>query len=617
MTTLILILAVLLPLPQNWTATGGYYNSRTRDFNKVCESAEVVFVDNIPAAGTHQSEAYTLDVSKNGIAISCVSEEGRIRAFQTLRQLCSTRAGRIRVECCSITDWSAFRMRCWMQDVGRAYISVKELKRQIEVLSQFKINVFHWHLTENQAWRLESRLYPQLNLAENMTRYPGKYYTREEVREVVDFCHERGVEVIPEIDMPGHSAAFTRTFGLDMQSPEGKIIATQLLEEALDLFYDCPWFHIGTDEVRFTDRNFAPDMVEVVHAHGKKAVSWNPGWKYGPYGIDMNMLWKHASAPQGTLGIETSIYYLNHFDAFADVRIAYGKKIGGYDDDSQSGTIGISCPVWYDRMEENEYAMSAQNNLYPALLAVAERAWRGGGCKDFWTEFSDWEDRMLSLHNSVFPDVPFRYVRQSNVVWGISRPFDNGGDQSRAFAPEKEDPQSWKEGQARGAGIYLRHTWGRLCPSYFDDPQPNSTVYAYTYVWSPKDQEAGVMCEFQNYSRSEPDLRPEQGCWDWKGSKVWLNGEEIQPPLWRSDTVNVSNDTPLTNENCTVRPPEQVCLQKGWNKVLLKLPVGKFSSTQVRLVKWMFTFVFTTPDGSEALEGISYSLSDHRKGSAD
>ncbi len=76
----------------------------------------------------------------------------------------------------------------FMQDVGRSYLSLEELKREIAILSRFKINTFHWHLTENQAWRLESKIFPMLNDSANMTRMAGKYYTLEEARELTKFC---------------------------------------------------------------------------------------------------------------------------------------------------------------------------------------------------------------------------------------------------------------------------------------------------------------------------------------------------------------------------------------------------------------------------------------------
>ena len=108
-----------------------------------------------------------------------------------------------------------------MQDVGRTYISTDELKREIAILARYKINVFHWHLTENQAWRLQSKVFPMLNDSVNTTRQPGKYYTLEEARELAAFCKQHHVLLIPEIDMPGHSAAFVRTFRHDMQSQKG------------------------------------------------------------------------------------------------------------------------------------------------------------------------------------------------------------------------------------------------------------------------------------------------------------------------------------------------------------------------------------------------------------
>ena len=122
-----------------------------------------------------------------------------------------------------------------MQDVGRSYISMEELKREIEILSRFKINVFHWHLTETRHgdWKVN---FPMLNDSVNTIRMPGKYYTLEEARDLVDFCKKHQVLLIPEIDMPGHSAAFVRAFRHDMQSPEGMKILKLLLDEVCETF---------------------------------------------------------------------------------------------------------------------------------------------------------------------------------------------------------------------------------------------------------------------------------------------------------------------------------------------------------------------------------------------
>ena len=120
--------------------------------------------------------------------------------------------------------------------------------------------MFHLHLTENEAWRLESRRYPQLNAPENMNRQPGKFYTQDEMRELDAFCRERGVTLIPELDIPGHSGAFERAMGFGMQTPEGKAVLRELLEEVFDTFSG-PYVHIGTDEVAFTDSWLISEMV--------------------------------------------------------------------------------------------------------------------------------------------------------------------------------------------------------------------------------------------------------------------------------------------------------------------------------------------------------------------
>jgi alpha-glucosidase len=116
--------------------------------------------------------------------------------MQTLRQLAESKRGKVTLRGCEITDWPAFRIRGFMQDVGRTYIPMEELKREIAVLSRFKVNVFHWHLTENQAWRLESKLFPMLNDSHNMTRCHGQYYTLEEAKELVDFAVKRNLQYI-------------------------------------------------------------------------------------------------------------------------------------------------------------------------------------------------------------------------------------------------------------------------------------------------------------------------------------------------------------------------------------------------------------------------------------
>ena len=588
---------------------------------------EVELVPSIDEARLNRDEAYRLSVSNKRIKIEAVTEQGVYWAMQTLRQLEQKKGKRSSVAGCEIVDWSAFRIRGFMQDVGRSYISMEELKREIEILSRFKINVFHWHLTENQAWRLESKIFPMLNDSVNTIRMPGKYYTLEEARDLVDFCKKHQVLLIPEIDMPGHSAAFVRAFRHDMQSPEGMKILKLLLDEVCETF-DVPYLHIGTDEVEFTNPHFVPEIVAYVRSKGKKVISWNPGWHYKPGEIDMTHLWSYRGKAQpGIPAIDSKFHYLNHFDVFGDIVALYNSRI--YDQAEGSEDIaGTILALWHDRLIDNEWNLVIENGLYPNMLAIAERAWRGGGTEYFdglgtilppedteaFKEFADFEKRMLWHKEHTFKGYPFAYVKQTNVKWNITDAFPNGGDMDKVFPPEQElkdiyhyNGNTYGVRQAIGAGIYLRHVWGDMVPAFYADPKENHTAYAYTWVYSPKDQEVGLWAEFQNYSRSEMDLAPLPDKWDYKGSRIWINDREILPPVWTATHKVKSYEVPLGNENCVGRVPLAVHLNKGWNKVFLKLPIGKFKMAETRLVKWMFTAVFVTPDGERAAEGLIYS----------
>ncbi len=604
-----------------WKELGGEVKQQT-DIAIVVE-----LVSELEGIPLNRNEAYRLKVTSHKITVKAETERGVYWALQTLRQLAEKTGCRTVIRGCDITDWPSFRVRGFMQDVGRTYISMEELKREIAILSCFKINVFHWHLTENQAWRLESKIFPVLNDSVNMTRFPGKYYTLEEARELVAFCKARQVLLIPEFDMPGHSAAFVRAFRHDMQSAEGMEILKLLMDEVCETF-DVPYIHIGTDEVSFTNKSFVPEMVAYIRAKGKKVISWNPGWHYQPGEVDMTHLWSYrGKAQRGIPAIDSRFHYLNHFDTFGDIVALYNSRIYNADVGSED-LAGVILAVWNDRLVADEEENIRQNNFYPNMLAVAERSWCGGGTEYFdgngvilpaentpeFKAFVDFERRMLWHKEHSFKGFPFAYVRQTNVKWRITDAFPNGGDLEKKFPPEHELAESYNYGgevyftrPVTGAGIYLRHVWGTLVPAFYKYPEEEHTAYAYTWVYSPKKQEVGMWVEFQNYGRSEMDLAPLPGKWDYKGSRIWLNDCEILPPVWTATHRQRSNEIVLGNENCVVRDPMSVTLNRGWNKVLLKLPVGKFSVPEVRLVKWMFTVVFVTLDGEKAVDGLIYS----------
>ena len=590
----------LLPLPQKYSFNGKQVNAKM-----AVEERIVAQID----GAKFQEEAYHLLITKKGIILEATTPKGMYWGRQTLEQLKYTKNKKTWVPQCDITDWPAFRIRGFMHDVGRSYIPVEELKREISLLSRYKINVFHWHLTENQAWRLECRKYPQLNATENMEREKGKYYTLEEARQLVEFCKQHQVLLIPEIDMPGHSAAFERTFKTDMQSEKGTQILKDIIDEVCATF-DVPYLHIGTDEVQFTNPDFVPMMVKYIRNKGKKVISYNPGWNYKPGEIDMTQLWSYrGKAQKGIPAIDCRYHYANHFDTYADLVAMFNSRIYNQPEGSDD-LAGCIVAFWNDRFIDNTPQLLAENNFYPYMLTLAERAWRGGGNCYFdgkgtllWEDepeqlaaFKEFEHRLLWQKKTWLKEVPFPYVRQTQSEWQITDAFPNGGDLNKVFPPEQQEDSVYQyEGNTYhsrkiiGNGIYLRHVWGTLVPGFYANPQENHTAYATRWIYSPKERKTQLMLEFQNYSRSESDLAPRQGTWDYKCSRAWLNGKEIMPPVWENTNTERSNEITLKNENYMSRPAIDITLKKGWNKLMLKLPVGKFSSKETRLVKWMFT----------------------------
>lgn len=590
----------LLPLPQKYQFNGKKSSGEL--------TVEEKYVSQIEGA-KFQEEAYHLLITKKGILLEATTPKGMYWGRQTLEQLKTTKNKKIYLPQCEITDWPAFRIRGFMHDVGRSFIPVEELKREISLLSRYKINVFHWRLTENQAWRLECKKYPQLNAPENMEREKGKYYTLEEARQLVEFCKQHQVLLIPEIDMPGHSAAFERTFKTDMQSEKGTQILKDIIDEVCATF-DVPYLHIGTDEVQFTNPDFVPMMVKYIRDKGKKVISYNPGWNYKPGEIDMTQLWSYrGKAQKGIPAIDCRYHYANHFDTYADLVAMFNSRIYNQPEGSDD-LAGCIVAFWNDRYIDNTPQLLAENNFYPYMLTLAERAWRGGGNCYFdgkgtllWEDepeqlaaFKEFEDRLLWQKNTWLKEVPFPYVRQTQSEWQITDAFPNGGDLNKVFPPEeKEDSvyqyegKTYKTRKIIGNGIYLRHVWGTLVPGFYANPQENHTAYATRWIYSPKERKTKLALEFQNYSRSESDLAPRQGTWDYKCSRAWLNGQEIMPPVWKNTNTERSNEITLKNENYMSRPAIDITLKKGWNKLMLKLPVGKFSSKETRLVKWMFT----------------------------
>lgn len=592
----------------------------------------------------YENEAYTLEITSSEIDITAITPTGIIRAAQTLTQLAEGWDGTPSLEALTLTDWPAFKLRGYMHDVGRSFITIDELISQIELFSRFKINTFHWHLTENQAWRFEVKAYPALTESQHMTRFAGSYYTQDDCRRLMTAAKKHGVIVIPEIDMPGHSEAFERAMGFDMQSDEGKVVLKKVLDEVVEVFADAPYIHIGGDEVS-TTADYLNEMIAYVESKGKKAEIWNPinGISQDNLKASMTQMWgTRGYFAAGRANIDSRYNYTNHFDVFADLVGIYKSTIY-YKERGDAEVAGSISGCWNDRKLPAQTDIMAQNNVWANVIATAERAWMGGGkqyidnCTNGGTNggggvmlpnsgeefeaFKSWETRFLFHKANSLQNEPIPYVKQTNVRWRITDAFPNGGSETAAFGPEAEgttastdllpevythDGENYYTGMATGAGIYLSHTWGNsIINAYYKNPQFDHTAYAWTYVYSPEEQTVGAQIEFQNYSRSEQDAAAPAGKWDHFGSKIWINGEEIAAPTWTNTGVSISSkEVDLLNENFPGREPIKVTLKQGWNKVFLKLP---YFNKGYRLKKWMFTCVFTDTEGKNAVEGLIYS----------
>lgn len=552
-------------------------------------------------------EGYSLIVSASSIQLSAATEQGLFWGYRTLQQLVQTKPQPF-LAGCQIVDFPAFPIRGFMHDVGRSFIPIERLKQHIDVLSRYKINTFHWHLTEDLAWRLQSDSLPNLVEPSVTLRSPGQFYTRQQARELVQFCQQRHVMLVPEIDMPGHSGAFKRATGYEMQSEPGKLLVKKLLQEVCALF-DVPYIHVGTDEVAFTDTTFVPEMVAVVRGCGKEVIGWLPGARLDSSII--RQMWMGTVRPRpGQRVIDSRDLYFNHYSTQADLISLFQRTLCDTTTGSAERLGAIGC-VWNDRRPTDADQIELLNGFYPLMLTLAERTWRGGGYPLDKAGvvlvdargFAEFEQRLLAHKHRYFQGLIFPYVGQRHQIWRILQPFPNGGKVSAQFPPEQSQ-FNFPAVDATGATIYLRHTWGpNLVRAYLDNPQPNHTVYAYTYVYSPKQQSVGAWIDFHNYGRSEKDASPPEGQWDYKGSRVWLNDVEISPPAWSNAGIHPTGyEEPYRDEPYELRPPVPIQLKKGWNKVLLKLPVGAFSTPHIRLVKWLFTCTFVQRNGTHYAE---------------
>lgn len=559
--------------------------------------------------------AYAIEISKQ-ITIKAPTNAGVHHAFQTLKQLLAnykTNNG-YALPYCSINDWPAFKVRGFMHDVGRNFISLDRLKEHIEIMSLYKYNIFHFHLTDNHGWRLESKKYPQLQDEAATNRNKGKYYTQQEFKDLVQFCKERHITIIPELDMPGHTEAFRKALKLSkMNSVKVQRILIDLVEELCTLAsaHDMPYIHLGTDEVRGSkekvDNSYMLPIIKTVEKNGRESISWWQGIKTKGDKNSIKQLWAQSEPLKGHAYIDSRANYINHLDPLcAPVRLFFQQPCRVPNGDKKR-LGGILCS-WPDNNVKTENDIFEQNPIYLSLVAYSESIWKGvdNGTEDqFWAQlpqvstkeyadYLDFEKRLLFHRNQFFEGKEFQFVENAHIPWRFIGPFDHSGDLEKSFEVEtniQEEYQvegktyTWGKHDLHGGTVHLKH--------FFDFPSPikekEGTVYALNYMYSDKEQEVDFWIGFHGWSRAggrRGGPTPKQGQWHNTNPKIWVNDREVQPPNWQQPYLATeTEEVPFMDEDYFYRKPTKIKLQKGWNKFLLKVPQGGNSW------KWMYTCV--------------------------
>ncbi|GFE83309.1 hypothetical protein GCM10011487_53090 [Steroidobacter agaridevorans] len=209
-----------------------------------------------------QAEAYSLTVTNDGVRIDADGPTGVLRALATLRQLISLDSGQPQLPFVSINDTPRFTWRGVMLDPARHFLKVDTLKRQIDAMERVKLNVLHLHLSDDEGFRVESKRFPRLHEVASH----GEFYTQDEIRALLAYAADRGVLIVPEFDVPGHTRAIVAAYpklgataakarppfppdvALNPSSPEVYRFLNELIEEMSQLFPG-PYLHIGGDEV--------------------------------------------------------------------------------------------------------------------------------------------------------------------------------------------------------------------------------------------------------------------------------------------------------------------------------------------------------------------------------
>lgn len=504
---------------------------------------------------------------------------------------------------CEIHDWAAYPFRGFMHDTGRNYQPVSLLKETLDLMSFYKLNYFHWHLTDHPAWRIECKIYPQLNEPQyqRQGRDEGKFYTYDEIREVIAYAKERGITVVPEIDMPGHSTYFKSVFGFTMDSEEGR----KVLEQCLDEFFaeipqnDCPYFHIGSDEVWIADPNGFMQWIEnLMDKYERQPIAWDPGLPASEKVI--RQIWNEAAGSNAAASekagkyLDSFVGYLNYYDPMLFTsRLFLHTAAAQAVPDTTKALGGILC-LWNDVRVDKKENIALHNGMINGMMAFAERFWNGGNAGEVANEnlppnplteagsaLASFEEKM-TFHRDRFHKAKMRWVANSQIEWQVK--IDDNGP----FP-------------AYGGAIDL----DAFCQMHQIVLRDTALAIAQTVLTAERDMDIEAWIGFCTPARSNRNGYGigAQGRWE-GGCQCFVNGTEILPPMpWNEpEKYNYHFNTwgkpeeeePFTDEQLYwMRQPAKIHLTKGENRVEIRVP------KTYNGLRWSFAFipVCNHPDG--------------------
>ena len=370
-----------------------------------------------PVQELGEDESYVLEVSATGAKLSAPNPLGILHGLQTFLQLIETTPSGLAAPAVRIEDSPRFPWRGLMIDVSRHFIYMDTLKRNVDAMEAVKLNVLHLHLSDDQGFRLQSKEFPKLTEMGS----DGQFYTEVEMRELIEYASERGIRVVPEFDMPGHSTAWfvgypelasgpgpydiERRWGIfdpamDPTNEKTYKFLDELIAEMTKLFPD-RYFHIGGDEVngkqwaanakiqqfmRSHDLKsnealqayFSQRVQKLVTKHGKAVVGWDEVFIPGVPKDIVIQSWRGAAslaqaASQGYQGILSNGYYLDL--GWTTARHYAVDPLGGaaasLTPDQQKLILGGESCMWSEYVN----AENIDSRIWPRNAAIAERLW--------------------------------------------------------------------------------------------------------------------------------------------------------------------------------------------------------------------------------------------------